>query len=340
MVNKLIVLLQSPYPLLGKRWKTVVYPSVIVFLVLFFFEPFGLSRLGSLKFWVIFGYGLVSALSISIFVYALPLLFRKHYKNWTLGKNFLQTSLLWLTIAIGNWFYSVILFHTSLSWEAFGTFLFWVILLGPIPSGFFMLWNRNMLLARNLREAMEINMHLAKNLEVKRKSSTLSGSQLFEKQEQHISEALQEVGAENITGNAFVKKEGHAGLQGSFASFEELAKNQMLEFYGSTKEQLAIEADDLMYVEADGNYVKVVYRKADGVGRKLLRCTMKQAEGTVADCPFIIRCHRAFLVNIRWVVKVDGNSQGFRLSLEGCEEEVPVSRAYTNEVKSRIERTE
>lgn len=339
-MNKLIVLLQSPYPLLGKRWKAVAYPSVIVFFVLFFFEPFGLSGLGSLKFWVTLGYGLVSALAISIFVYVLPLLFRRHYKNWTLGKNFLHILFLWLTIAIGNWLYSVILFHTSLSWETFGTFLFWVILLGPIPSGFFMLWNRNILLARNLKEAMELNMHLAKNLDSKKISATLSGSQSFTKQEQQISEVSQEVGAEDSERNAFAEEEEHAGLQGAFSSFKEPVKNRMLEFYGSTKEQLIIEAGDLMYVEADGNYIKVVYRKADGVGRKLLRCTMKQAEGTVVDCPFIIRCHRAFLVNIRWVVKVDGNSQGFRLSLQGCEEEVPVSRAYTDEVKSKIERTE
>lgn len=340
MVNKLVVLLQSPYPLLGKRWKTVVYPSVIVFLVLFFFEPFGLSRLGSLKFWVTFGYGLVSALSISIFVYALPLLFRRHYKNWTLGKNFLQTLFLWLTIAIGNWLYSVILFHASLNWGTFGTFLFWVILLGPIPSGFFMLWNRNMLLARNLKEAVEINVHLAKNSEVQRMSFISSGSQLFEKQEQHISEASHEAGVEDKDGDVFAKEEAHDCLQSSFASVEEPVKDQILKFYGSTKEQLTIKSGDLMYVEADGNYVKVVYRKADGVGRKLLRCTMKQAENSVMDCPFIIRCHRAFLVNIRWVVKVDGNSQGFRLSLQGCEEEVPVSRAYTDEVKFRIERPE
>jgi hypothetical protein len=142
-----------------------------------------------------------------------------------------------------------------------------------------------MLLARNLKEAMEINMHLAKNLEVKRMSFTSSGSQLFEKQEQHISEASQEVGAEDSEGSVFAKEKGYAGSQGAFSAFEEPVKNRMLEFYGSTKEQLAIEADDLMYVEADGNYVKVVYRKADGVGRKLLRCTMKQAEGTVVECP-------------------------------------------------------
>ena len=70
---------------------------------------------------------------------------------------------------------------------------------------------------------------------------------------------------------------------------------------------------------------------------RLLRATMKQAEEAVSACPFIIRCHRAFLVNIRMVVKVDGNSQGYKLNLEGCEEEVPVSRAYAKEVKALIE---
>lgn len=70
---------------------------------------------------------------------------------------------------------------------------------------------------------------------------------------------------------------------------------------------------------------------------KLLRLTMKQAEASVASAPFIIRCHRAFLVNLHQVIKVDGNSQGYRLRLDGCADEVPVSRAYAKEVKGLIE---
>ena len=57
----------------------------------------------------------------------------------------------------------------------------------------------------------------------------------------------------------------------------------------------------------------------------------------VASAPFIVRCHRAFLVNLHQVVKVDGNSQGYRLRLEGCTEEVPVSRGYAKCVKALIE---
>lgn len=40
---------------------------------------------------------------------------------------------------------------------------------------------------------------------------------------------------------------------------------------------------------------------------------------------------------VRAVTKVSGNSQGYRLSLQGCEDEVPVSRAYAKEVKMLIE---
>ena len=69
----------------------------------------------------------------------------------------------------------------------------------------------------------------------------------------------------------------------------------------------------------------------------LLRMTMKQAEEVTGGSPLVAKCHRAFLVNLRKVVKVSGNSQGYRLLLEGYPEEIPVSRAYSKQVKELIE---
>lgn len=40
--------------------------------------------------------------------------------------------------------------------------LSWVMVLAPFPVVFFLLWNRNLQLTRNLQEAMEINCHLSK----------------------------------------------------------------------------------------------------------------------------------------------------------------------------------
>ena len=53
---------------------------------------------------------------------------------------------------------------------------------------------------------------------------------------------------------------------------------------------------------------------------------------------YIVKSHRAFLVNLCAVSKVSGNSQGYRLFLYDCEDSIPVSRAYSKEVKMLIEK--
>lgn len=107
-------------------------------------------------------------------------------------------------------------------------------------------------------------------------------------------------------------------------------------FQGGSRESLELDARQLCCIEAEGNYVKITYRKETKTQQRLLRATMKQAEEATESCPFIVKCHRAFLVNMHAVAKVSGNSQGYRLSLQGCEEDVPVSRAYAKEIKTLI----
>ena len=107
-------------------------------------------------------------------------------------------------------------------------------------------------------------------------------------------------------------------------------------FQGGIRESLEFDSKDLLYVESNGNYIRVNYQKAGKNVQCLLRATMKQAEEVTAVCPLVLKCHRAFLVNVRKVVKVNGNSQGYRLLLEGCPEEIPVSRGYSKQVKELI----
>ena len=110
-----------------------------------------------------------------------------------------------------------------------------------------------------------------------------------------------------------------------------------LVFLGDTREMLEIDAMSFLYAESEGNYVCLHYLSPHDKKQtsKLLRLTMKQAEAS-ASAPFIVRCHRAYLVNLRRVNKVDGNSQGCRLRLEGCADEVPVSRSYVKKVQALI----
>ena len=96
---------------------------------------------------------------------------------------------------------------------------------------------------------------------------------------------------------------------------------------------LDISVKDLIYIESEGNYIKVTYLHDGNVQQKMIRNTLKQIEQMVLSFNHIIRCHRAFLVNTHQVIKIDGNARGYYLTLRNCSQEVPVSRAYTTLIK-------
>jgi DNA-binding LytR/AlgR family response regulator len=100
---------------------------------------------------------------------------------------------------------------------------------------------------------------------------------------------------------------------------------------------MKLHPEQFIYLEAYGNYVKVNYYTEDGLAKqKLLRATIKQMEDALAPVPFIIRCHRAYLVNTKHITSVKGNSQGYKVSFDYPIEDIPVSRAYTKELQSSL----
>lgn len=92
-------------------------------------------------------------------------------------------------------------------------------------------------------------------------------------------------------------------------------------------ETLTFSVKDLVYVESDGNYV-VFHLLQDGQTRKeVIRNSISEVEQMLNGIPFIVRTHRAFIVNMMKINEYNGNSSGYRLQLEGTSEEIPVSRS-------------
>ena len=110
----------------------------------------------------------------------------------------------------------------------------------------------------------------------------------------------------------------------------------LISLTGTTKETVEIRPEELLYLEACGNYVQVNYFREGNVCRKMLRATLKQMEEALQPYPGLLRCHRAFLVNTGRVREAKGNSQGYRLKFGETPVEIPVSRAYTRAVRERI----
>jgi hypothetical protein len=96
---------------------------------------------------------------------------------------------------------------------------------------------------------------------------------------------------------------------------------------GTTNEHVSLEISDLLYIEAVGNYVKVMQLHDGEVKTNMLRATMKQMEDTLQIYPMIVRCHRAFMVNLNQVEQISSNSRAMQLVMRHSHDAIPVSRS-------------
>ena len=105
---------------------------------------------------------------------------------------------------------------------------------------------------------------------------------------------------------------------------------------GTTNESVTLQISYLLYIEAVGNYVKVCHLRNGQVRTDMLRATMKQMEETLQEYPMIVRCHRAFLVNLGQVERIVSHSGSTQLLIKHCHESLPVSRSNMAQVKAAI----
>ena len=106
---------------------------------------------------------------------------------------------------------------------------------------------------------------------------------------------------------------------------------------GTTNEHVTLEISHLLYIEAVGNYVKVVSKPEESeVQTSMLRATMKQMDDALQAYPMIVRCHRAFMVNLGQVEQISSNSRAMQLMMRHSYDAIPVSRSNVNKLKELL----
>ena len=95
------------------------------------------------------------------------------------------------------------------------------------------------------------------------------------------------------------------------------------------KESLNFFPSQLIYAESEGNYVNFYLQRNGKVEKKVIRNSINNIEQQLSKIPFLMRTHRAFIINLKKVVVKKGNTLGYRLKLSGVEAEIPVSRNKT-----------
>jgi len=130
----------------------------------------------------------------------------------------------------------------------------------------------------------------------------------------------------NQFNNSLQVKEGPAGIQDQLVCVT--AEN--------TKDKFEIKLSDLWYIEAYGNYIRIFYSTGSEIKTILIRSTLKRMEAQLKEYKPIVKCHRAYLVNVNKIVRAKGNSQGLKLILDNTGIQVPASRNFSRTLRSKI----
>ena len=117
---------------------------------------------------------------------------------------------------------------------------------------------------------------------------------------------------------------------------EDINWNSQITLEGTTNEHVTLEIADLLYIEAVGNYVKIVDKGENEVQTHMLRATMKQMEDALQAYPMIVRCHRAFMVNLSQVEQISSNSRAMQLVMHHSHDAIPVSRSNVSKLKELL----
>lgn len=120
-------------------------------------------------------------------------------------------------------------------------------------------------------------------------------------------------------------------------SSEKKNESPFIELTGDYQgEKIVLIPEDLYFIAAANNYIKVYFTKKEKVSYSIIRMTMKKAEEALEAWPCFFRCHRAYIINLDKVEHVEGNAQGYKIRLADTEESIPVSRNLNSEFSDKL----
>jgi DNA-binding LytR/AlgR family response regulator len=118
-------------------------------------------------------------------------------------------------------------------------------------------------------------------------------------------------------------------------SFDPRRKGNIVILKSDTREALQINLKELLFVEAQENYSRIVYLDNNELKERLLRVTLKNIEKQVTD-ENIVRCHRSYMINTLVSFKILGNSNGYLLRSDLFPDSIPISRSLGKELVAKL----
>jgi DNA-binding LytR/AlgR family response regulator len=156
------LLSNSPYPLytdIRSHAKQAAGIGVLIAILLFAFQPFGLSNVESTA-WLFFISIIFGATTVGVVItnwLSIPSLFPSWFieQNWTVGKEIIYVLWNFFTVGSAN-FLVMILFGNSFSFQDFISMQVATLAVGALPVALSTIWSHNRLLTRALKDAEQM----------------------------------------------------------------------------------------------------------------------------------------------------------------------------------------
>lgn len=97
------------------------------------------------------------------------------------------------------------------------------------------------------------------------------------------------------------------------------------------KDAITFDVSKLLYITSETNYACFFVYEKNSVNEYIIRKSLTAIESDLKSYSYIVRCHKSYFVNSKYIKNIRGNSRGYYLNINFREEEIPVSRKFTKE---------
>ncbi len=94
------------------------------------------------------------------------------------------------------------------------------------------------------------------------------------------------------------------------------------------KENLTVHLDELVYITSEGNYICIYTKTNNGLKESILRNTLTNTSKDLEIYNSLIRCHKSYIVNTKYINDIQGNARGYILKSFEVPFDIPVSRSF------------
>ena len=117
---------------------------------------------------------------------------------------------------------------------------------------------------------------------------------------------------------------------------KEVFEKKVIIYADNQKEFLKISIDNLVYITSQGNYASFFSIKNNDLKEEILRVTLTKVMNELSDYKTIIRCHKSYIINSKYIKKISGNARGYLIDTDILPFQIPVSRSFSKESLEKL----